>query len=62
MDDGVWHLAHLKSEYLNRTASSSEDRRLFATHHYKIETVISKNDHLFSLATITFEPLAGKEF
>jgi len=61
MDDGVWYLAHLKSEYLNRTASSSEDRRLFATHHYKIETVISKNDHLFSIATITFEPLLAGE-
>jgi hypothetical protein len=57
MDDGVWYLAHLKSEYLNRTASSGEDRRLFATHRYKIETVISKNDHLVSTATITFEPV-----
>src|SRR5260370_33332477 len=39
MEDGVWYLAHLKSEYENRTASSHEDRRLFATHNYKIETV-----------------------
>jgi hypothetical protein len=61
MDDGVFYLAHLKSEYLNRTASSGEDRRLFATHRYKIETVISKNDHLFSIATITFEPLLPGE-
>ncbi|MFY9843625.1 MAG: M1 family aminopeptidase [Terriglobales bacterium] len=61
MDDGVWYLAHLKPEYLNRTASSSEDRRLFATHRYKIETVIAKNQHLFSIATITFEPLVPGE-
>jgi hypothetical protein len=61
MDDGVWYLAHLKSEYLNHTASSSEDRRLFATQRYKIETVISKKDHLFSTATITFEPLLAGE-
>jgi hypothetical protein len=61
MDDGIWYLAHLKSEYLNHTASSSEDRRLFATWRYKIETVISKNDHLFSTATITFEPLLNGE-
>jgi hypothetical protein len=61
MDDGVWYLAHLKSEYLNHTANSGEDRRLFATHRYKIETVISKNDHLFSTATITFEPLVAGE-
>ena len=61
MDDGVWYLAHLKSEYLNRTASSGEDRRLFATQRYQIETVIAKNGHLFSSATISFEPLVAGE-
>ncbi len=61
MDDGVWYLAHFKSEYLNRTARSDEDRRLFATSRYKIETVISKNGHLFSTATITFTPLVPGE-
>ena len=61
MDDGVWYLSHLKSEYAKRTASSSEDRRLFATHRYKIETVIAKNKHLFSTATISFEPLVTGE-
>jgi hypothetical protein len=60
-EDGVWYLAHLKSEYLNRTANSREDRRLFATHRYKIETVIAKNGHLFSTATITFESLIAGE-
>jgi hypothetical protein len=61
MDDGVWYLSHLKSEYLSRTASSREDRRLFATHRYKIETVIAKNGHLFSSASISFEPLVAGE-
>jgi hypothetical protein len=61
MDDGVWYLSHLKSEFVNHTASSREDRRLFATHRYKIETVIAKNEHLFSTATITFEPLLTGE-
>jgi len=61
MDDGVWYLSHLQSEYVNHRASSNEDRRLFATHSYKIETIISKNDHLFSTATITFEPLVQGE-
>ena len=61
MEDGVWYLAHLKSEYLSRKASSSEDRRLFATHRYQIETVIAKNGHLFSRATISFEPLVAGE-
>ena len=61
MDDGVWYLDHLKAEYVRRTASSSEDRRLFATRAYKIETIISKKDHLFSTATITFQPLLAGE-
>jgi hypothetical protein len=61
MDDGVWYLAHLKTEYSNRTASSSEDRRLFATHRYQIETVIAKNSHLFAAATVTFAPLVAGE-
>jgi hypothetical protein len=61
MSDGVWYLAHLKSEYAKGTASSQEDRRLFATLGYKIETVISKNEHLFSTATIKFKPLLAGE-
>jgi hypothetical protein len=61
MDDGVWYLAHTKVEYANQTASSQEDRRLFATRRYRIETVIAKNGHLFSTATIEFEPLLAGE-
>ncbi len=61
MDDGIWYLQHLKSELLARTASSQEDRRLIATHRYNIETVIGKNNHLFSRATIAFEPLVPGE-
>ncbi len=60
MEDGIWY-PHLKSEYSNHTANSREDRRLFATRRYKIETVIAKNDHLFSSATITFESLIAGE-
>jgi hypothetical protein len=61
MEDGIWYLSHLKSEYANHTASSREDQRLFATHRYQIETVIAKNGHLFSAAAITFEPLMADE-
>jgi hypothetical protein len=61
LEDGVWYLAHLQPEYWNRTARSSEDRRLFATRRYKIETVVAKNGHLFSRATIDFEPLIAGE-
>ncbi len=61
LDDGIWYLAHLTSEYSSHTARSNEDRRLFATRSYKIETVIAKNGHLFSSATVTFEPLVAGE-
>jgi hypothetical protein len=61
MDDGVWYSAHLKSEILAHTADSREDRRLFAIHRYTIETDVAKNDHLYSRATIAFEPLVPGE-
>jgi Carboxypeptidase regulatory-like domain len=61
MNDGIWYLQHLKSELVAHTASSQEDRRLFATRGYKIETVIGKNNHLFGSATITYEPLVPGE-
>ena len=61
LDDGIWYLAHLKAEYMNRTANSAEDRRLFATHAYRIETVIAKNGRLFASANIRFEPLIAGE-
>jgi len=61
MEDGVWYLAHLKAEYDRHTASSQEERRIFATHGYKIETIVSKNQHLFSTATISFQPLIAGE-
>jgi hypothetical protein len=61
LEDGVWYLQHLKSELAAHIASSSEDRRLFATHRYKIETVIAKNGHLFSTASISFASLLPGE-
>ncbi|HEY4950434.1 MAG TPA: M1 family aminopeptidase [Candidatus Acidoferrales bacterium] len=61
LDDGVWYSAHLLSELKAHTANSREDKRLFATHRYNIETVIAKNDHLYARTTITFEPLIAGE-
>lgn len=61
MDDGVWYSQHLLSELRAHTASSDEDKRLFATKRYRIETVIAKNEHLFSRAVITFAPLVAGE-
>jgi peptidase M1-like protein/carboxypeptidase family protein len=61
MDDGVWYSEHLLSELKAGKADSREERRLFATKRYVIETVIGKNNHLHSSATITFEPLIAGE-
>jgi aminopeptidase N len=61
MDDGVWYSQHLVTEIKARTANSREEKRLFATKKYNIETVIGKNDHLHSRATITFTPLVEGE-
>ena len=61
LDDGIWYSQHLLSELKAHTANSREDKRLFATKRYNIETVIAKNDHLQSVASITFEPLIPGE-
>ena len=61
MDDGVWYSEHLAAELKAQTANSLEDRRLFATRRYNIETVIAKNNHLYSRAIVTFAPLVSGE-
>jgi len=61
MNDGIWYSEHLASELSSGKASSNEDKRLFATKHYTIETVIGKNNHFFSRAAITFSPLLEGE-
>lgn len=61
LDDGVWYSAHLLTEYKAHTASALEDKRLFGTKRYNIETVIGKNEHLHSVAAITFQPLVEGE-
>ena len=61
MNDGVWYSEHLISELKAKTANSEEERRLFATRRYNIETVIGGNNHLFSRAIVTFVPLLAGE-
>ena len=61
MEDGVWYSEHLSTELKAQTANSLEDRRLFATRRYNIETVIAKNNHLYSRAIVTFAPLVPGE-
>ena len=61
MEDGIWYLDHLASEYQKGAVSSEEERRYLAARKFQIETVIGKNDHLTSVATVTFEPLLPGE-
>ena len=61
MDDGIWYLDHMMPEYEKGTASSEEDRRYVAARKFKVETVIGKNDHLTSTATVTFAPVLSGE-
>ena len=61
MDDGVWYLNHLQSEFTAGAATSHEERRFVAARKFKVETVIGNNDHLTSVATVTFEPLLAGE-
>jgi hypothetical protein len=61
LDDGIWYSQHLVTELKARSESSLEEKRMFATKRYNIETVIGKNAHLHSRATITFEPLVAGE-
>ena len=61
MDDGVLYMDHFASEYAKGTASSHEERRYLAARKFKIETVIGKNDHLNSIATVTFKPVVAGE-
>jgi hypothetical protein len=55
--DGILYLTHKAVEWKNNTANSDEDKRTYAPLHYKIETVIGKNAHLSSVATVTLEAL-----
>lgn len=61
LDDGIWYLAHNKEEYEQGTASSLEERRLFAAKGFKIATLIGSNHHLTSSATIELEALRPGE-
>src|SRR5207247_9487990 len=60
MNDGICYSQHLKSELVAHTASSQPDRRRFGTRCYYIETVLGMNNHLFSRATVMFEPLVTR--
>ena len=57
-DGGVWAAFHLADEYAKRTASSSEDHRLFDITHHSIDAVI-KGTQLTATDRVTLRPLVG---
>src|SRR5262249_35699214 len=59
--DGIWYLAHLITEYQNKTASSNEDKRTIDAQNYKIETVIDNHEKLTATAELTFTALEDGE-
>ncbi len=61
MDDGIWYLSHTQAEYPAHMANSHQERRFVTAHKFKVETVLGNNDHLTSVATVTFEPVVAGE-
>ena len=55
--DGIWYLSHRVTEWLRRTADSAEDKRIVATEHYWIDTVLGKHERLTATADIRFRAL-----
>ncbi len=52
--DGIWYLSHLASELKTGEASSSEDKRLLAPQHYRMEVTIGKDLRLSVLCELKF--------
>ncbi len=61
MDDGIWYLSHVFPEFKAGTASSLEDTRFVSARKYTIETAISNNDHLTSVARVEIAPVLAGE-
>ena len=59
-DAGFLYASHLESEFKNKTASSSEDKRVVDAEHYKIENAI-KGDKLTANAECTISALTDGE-
>lgn len=55
--DAILYLSHTNAEFQAKTASSSEDKRIVAAKHYRIETAIAKSGRLTATAEVTFEAL-----
>jgi Carboxypeptidase regulatory-like domain len=52
-NEGIWYLSHQAAELNRGHASSSEEKRLIVPEHYKIETIIGKDNAAGKDAPIT---------
>ena len=50
--DGVWYLSHFASEVRANRASSNEDKRLIAPEHYKLDSLIRRENALGNIPDI----------
>ena len=57
--DGIWYLTHFAEEWKAGTASNMENRHTVAAEHYRIETVIGKNDHLSATCVVQLKAMLG---
>ncbi|HWC99171.1 MAG TPA: M1 family aminopeptidase [Candidatus Sulfopaludibacter sp.] len=57
--EGVWYLAHLKTEIAAGKAASDQDNRVVRAESYKIETAIGKNDHLSATAELKLRAVSN---
>ncbi len=55
--EGIWYLTHFVSEWKEGRASSLENHHVVEAVHYRIETVIGRNDHLNSTCSLTFRAI-----
>jgi hypothetical protein len=55
--DGIWYLTHFAAEWKAGIARSTENRHTVAAEHYRIETVIGKNDHLAANCTVQLKAM-----
>jgi hypothetical protein len=55
--EGIWYLTHLASEWKAGSANSLENHHEVEAAHYRIETVIGRNDHLTSTCALTFRAI-----
>ncbi len=55
--EGIWYLTHYAEELKAGTASSTENRHTVQAEHYRVETVIGKNDHLSATCALQFKTL-----